>query len=45
MVGEQMTTSGNMTINEVASALITLAATAGYNQAKKEEEVTQENER
>jgi len=45
MVGEQMTTSGNMTVNEVASALITLAATAGYNQAKKEEEVTQENER
>ena len=45
MVGEQMTTSGDMTINEVASALITLAATAGYNQAKKEEEVTQENER
>ncbi|MDD2625936.1 MAG: hypothetical protein PHI87_00085 [Candidatus Methanomethylophilus sp.] len=44
-IGDQLTTSGNMTINEVASALITLAATAGYNQAKKEEEVTQENER
>ena len=44
-IGDQLTTSGNMTVNEVASALITLAATAGYNQAKKEEEVTQENER
>ena len=42
---DTLSTSGNMTVNEVASALITLAATAGYNQAKKEEEVTQENER
>jgi hypothetical protein len=36
--GEQITTSGNMTLNEVAAALITLAANAGYNQAQKEKE-------
>lgn len=30
-------TSGNMTLNEVADALITLAVYAGTQQAKKEE--------
>lgn len=36
MVGEQITTSGNMTLNEVANALITLA----YFQGKQDEKQT-----
>ena len=36
MMGEQMSTSGNMTLNDVANALITLAYSQGLQDGKKD---------
>lgn len=38
IVGDQMSTSGNMTLNEVASALITLAHGQGVQDGEKKTE-------
>lgn len=43
VLGDKKTMSGNMTLNEVAAELVTIAMNAGYNQAKsekKEEDIT-----
>ena len=41
--GEQITTTGNMTLNDVASALVTLAYGQGVQDGKKKEEEKKED--
>jgi len=41
--GEQITTTGNMTLNEVAGALVTLAYGQGVQDGKKKEEEKKED--
>jgi len=41
--GEQITTTGNMTLNEVADTLVTLAYGQGVQDGKKKEEEKKED--
>ena len=42
-IGDQISTSGNMTLNEVADTLVTLAYGQGVQEGKKKEEEKKED--